>query len=179
MFLASHSLRRNVGRAGDARRSPTPDNGKPFDAGPGLIFDAATGFVEIVVPPARIRGTVYEPIGIESKTRLPNGVSRGLHAQVKSTAAAQRISDLSEARLWGVISRNATSDPRRFKIRALYEWCVTRPEHPITRHFWRWIDNSSKRTILVRSAQALVVNRAKEAHGGTAQGGIEGKIVPL
>jgi len=32
----------------------------------GLVYDVATGFVEIVVPPARIRGSVEEPIGIKS-----------------------------------------------------------------------------------------------------------------
>jgi carbonic anhydrase len=32
----------------------------------GLIHDVATGFVEVVVPPARIRGVVHEPIGIAS-----------------------------------------------------------------------------------------------------------------
>jgi carbonic anhydrase len=32
----------------------------------GLIYDVATGLVEIVVPPARIRGVVREPVGIES-----------------------------------------------------------------------------------------------------------------
>ena len=32
----------------------------------GLIYDVATGFVEIVVPPARIREVVHEPMGIAS-----------------------------------------------------------------------------------------------------------------
>jgi carbonic anhydrase len=32
----------------------------------GLIYDVATGLVEIVVPPARIRAVVREPVGIES-----------------------------------------------------------------------------------------------------------------
>jgi carbonic anhydrase len=32
----------------------------------GLIHDVATGFVEVVVPPSRIRGVVHEPIGIAS-----------------------------------------------------------------------------------------------------------------
>jgi carbonic anhydrase len=32
----------------------------------GLVYDVATGLVEIVVPPARIRGIVREPVGIES-----------------------------------------------------------------------------------------------------------------
>jgi carbonic anhydrase len=32
----------------------------------GLVYDVATGLVEIVVPPARIRAVVREPVGIES-----------------------------------------------------------------------------------------------------------------
>jgi carbonic anhydrase len=32
----------------------------------GLIYDVATGFVEIVVPPARIREVVHEPMSIAS-----------------------------------------------------------------------------------------------------------------
>ena len=32
----------------------------------GLIYDVATGFVEIVVPPARIREVVHEPMGVAS-----------------------------------------------------------------------------------------------------------------
>jgi carbonic anhydrase len=32
----------------------------------GLVHDVATGLVEVVVPPARIRGAVHEPIGIAS-----------------------------------------------------------------------------------------------------------------
>jgi carbonic anhydrase len=32
----------------------------------GLIYDVATGLVEIVVPPTRIRGVVQERIGVES-----------------------------------------------------------------------------------------------------------------
>jgi carbonic anhydrase len=32
----------------------------------GLLYDVATGLVEIVVPPARIRAVVREPVGIES-----------------------------------------------------------------------------------------------------------------
>jgi carbonic anhydrase len=32
----------------------------------GLIYDVTTGFVEIVVPPARIREAVHKPIGIAS-----------------------------------------------------------------------------------------------------------------
>ena len=32
----------------------------------GLIYDVATGFVEIVVPPARIREAVHAPLGVAS-----------------------------------------------------------------------------------------------------------------
>ena len=32
----------------------------------GLIYDVATGFVQVVVPPTRIRGVVDEPVGVKS-----------------------------------------------------------------------------------------------------------------
>jgi carbonic anhydrase len=32
----------------------------------GLVYDIATGLVDVVVPPARIRSVVHEPIGVAS-----------------------------------------------------------------------------------------------------------------
>jgi len=32
----------------------------------GLVYDIATGLVDVVVPPAPIRGVVHEPIGVAS-----------------------------------------------------------------------------------------------------------------